>query len=87
MNNVLLSRVADDLVSAFNDGYKHGYDDAKAEQKRGAWEERIVEDPEYDPYGFFKQRFYCSACGRWQTHGKTKFCHNCGAKMEREVET
>lgn len=28
-------------------------------------------------------RFICSACGEWQTYGKTKYCPECGAKMER----
>lgn len=50
-------------------------------QKRGKWEERIVEDPKYDPYGFFKRRWYCSACGKWQTYGATEYCPNCGADM------
>ena len=26
-------------------------------------------------------RFYCSACGDWNTYGKTKYCPECGAKM------
>lgn len=50
---------------------------------RGEWEERIVEDIDHDPYGFFKRRWYCSSCGRWQTHGSTKFCPNCGADMRK----
>lgn len=66
---------------------EHPIDDIPAadliEQKCGVWEERIEEDKKHDPYGLFNRRFYCSACGHWQTHGKTKYCHNCGAKMER----
>ena len=27
-------------------------------------------------------RFICSNCGEWQTYGKTKFCPECGAKMQ-----
>lgn len=27
-------------------------------------------------------RFYCSECGDWQTYGLTKYCPNCGARME-----
>lgn len=53
------------------------------ERKTGKWVTHIVEDKDNDPYGFFKIRYYCSACGHWQTHGQTKFCHNCGAEMER----
>lgn len=52
----------------------------------GKWEESIVEDSKYDPYGFFKRRWYCSACGKWQTHGATKYCPNCGADMRGEVD-
>ena len=29
-------------------------------------------------------RFYCSACGDWNTYGKTKYCPECGARMEVE---
>lgn len=66
---------------------EHPIDDISAadvvERKVGEWEVRIVEDEGYDPFGFFKKRYYCSVCGHWQTHGKTKFCHNCGAEMKR----
>jgi len=35
-----------------------------------------------DPYGFFEIPV-CSECGRTtKTRNKTKFCPNCGAKME-----
>ena len=56
--------------------------DELTDRNVGKWEERVVEDPKYDPYGFFKRRWYCSACGKWQTHGATKYCPNCGAQME-----
>lgn len=48
------------------------------EPKCGRWEERFVKGGS----PFFWRRFYCSACGDWTTHGKSKFCPNCGAKME-----
>ena len=51
-----------------------------AQPKRGRWEERFVK--EGSP--FFWRRFYCSACGDWTTHGESKFCPNCGAKMEAD---
>ena len=54
------------------------------EVMHGRWEERIVDDP-LDPYGFFKRRWYCSSCGRYQTYGTTAFCPNCGAKMDGGV--
>lgn len=50
------------------------------EQKTGSWEERIVDDP-LDKYGLLKRRWYCSACGRWQTFGATDYCCRCGARM------
>ena len=50
--------------------------------KTGHWEERIVEDREKDPVGLFRRRWYCSACGDWQTYGATRYCPDCGAKME-----
>ena len=54
------------------------------EVMHGRWEERIVDDP-LDPYGFFKRRWYCSSCGRYQTYGTTAFCPKCGAKMDGGV--
>ena len=50
--------------------------------KTGKWEERIVEDPVNDPYNVFRRRWYCSACGQWNSHGAAKFCMRCGARME-----
>lgn len=46
----------------------------------GTWDERYIEDA--NP--LFRRRFYCTACGQWQTHGKTRFCPNCGAYMGKE---
>lgn len=54
------------------------------EVMHGRWEERIVDDP-LDPYGFFKRRWYCSSCGRYQTYGTTAFCPRCGARMDGGV--
>ena len=48
--------------------------------KRGTWDERQVESDNI----WTRRRFYCSCCGGWQTHGKTKFCPNCGAEMREE---
>lgn len=52
------------------------------EVRHGCWEERIVDDDEFDKYGFFRRRFYCSACGDWNTHGASKYCPHCGARMD-----
>lgn len=34
-----------------------------------------------------RRRFYCSACGDWNTYGKTDFCPYCGAKMAKDEVT
>ena len=49
-----------------------------ADGERGEWEERYIADA--NP--LFRRRFYCSRCGEWTTHGKTRYCPNCGAKMK-----
>lgn len=49
---------------------------------RGNWEERYVEDS----HPIFRKRFYCSRCGNWTTHGKSKYCPNCGAFMREEED-
>lgn len=49
------------------------------------WIEKNVDDP-CDPYGFFKRRFFCPHCGRWQTYGKTPFCPYCGERVDGEKE-
>ena len=46
--------------------------------KRGEWIDRY--DEEDKP--FFKRKYVCSACSHWNTYGKSKYCPNCGAKME-----
>ena len=48
------------------------------------WIEREYKysDPDYDP--LFRRRFYCSACGDWQSYGKTTYCPYCGARMDEE---
>lgn len=50
----------------------------KNREKSGTWTERIDEDEE----DIFRRKFFCSCCGDWNTYGKTKFCPECGAKME-----
>lgn len=46
----------------------------------GEWEELFIEDN--NP--FLRHRFLCTACGEWNTYGKSKYCPNCGARMEFE---
>lgn len=33
-----------------------------------------------------RARWTCSWCGNVQTYGATNYCHNCGAKMDEEVD-
>lgn len=65
----------DDLTDAIEDAPT-----VTTEPPKGEWEERFVECD--NP--FFRRRFYCSACGDWNTHGKSRYCPHCGAKMRRE---
>jgi hypothetical protein len=48
--------------------------------RRGTWSE------EYDPNDdlFFRRKFRCSACGGWNTYGFTKYCPECGARMDKD---
>lgn len=53
-------------------------EEAKAQlPKLGEWVDRYDEDDK----PFFKRKYVCSACGGWNTYGKSKYCPNCGAKM------
>lgn len=52
------------------------------EPKQGEWEERYVEDD----CVWTRRRFYCSACGGWNTYGKSRYCPNCGARMARDED-
>lgn len=45
----------------------------------GRWEDEFKEDAE----AFMKYRHVCTVCGNWQTYGKTAYCPNCGASMDR----
>ena len=47
--------------------------------RHGRWEDEFKEDAE----AFVKHRYVCTACSNWQTYGKTAYCTNCGAKMDR----
>lgn len=48
------------------------------ERKAGKW----IHDYDKNEALFFMQGWKCSACGRRQTYGESRFCMNCGAKME-----
>ena len=42
------------------------------------WEEKHVHDPENDPAGIFRRRWYCPYCGGWSSYGMTPYCPFCG---------
>ena len=48
------------------------------ETKTGEWEYRYITD---DDCKWTRRRWYCSACGGWNTYGTPNYCMNCGAKM------
>ena len=75
-----LTSAKDVPTSAYNHGYMDGKNEAEQalEPKRGEWIDRYDEDDK----PFFKRKYVCSACGGWNTYGKSKYCPKCGAKME-----
>ena len=68
----------DELQDAAQDAADAIYELLEDVPEEAEWEERTVEGSE----PWFRRRFYCSACGDWQTYGKTRFCPNCGAQMK-----
>lgn len=50
--------------------------------RRGSWEAR----PAPDDLPTSTTRYYCSACGMWNTYGKSAFCPRCGADMREREE-
>ena len=56
---------------------------AQPEQKTGKWVDAINED--MNP--FFRRGWKCTACGMRQTYGQSKYCPNCGCKMEGKHES
>ena len=69
-------------VLAERTAFKHNLVDAPiidaAPVKHGRWTE--VHDNDKNP--FLRQKFYCSACGDWNTYGESRYCPKCGAKMD-----
>lgn len=51
-------------------------------RQKGEWVEKYAENDS----DLTRHRFYCSACGGWQTYGRTDYCPNCGADMRGEKD-
>lgn len=66
--------------------YYKGYEDAKAERKKGRW---ILSDDQWQgDVANGNYRFFCSECGKSDLHSKevtVSFCWNCGADMRGET--
>ena len=60
---------------------RRGLEKLPSEERVGKWTKKINADGRWD-----RVRYYCSACGGWNTYGQSRFCPNCGARMEREDE-
>lgn len=76
----------EDDIADFNyeiDAWKKDFSNIQsadvAPVRHGRWEDEFKEDAE----AFVKHRYVCTVCGEWQTYGKTAYCHNCGARMDR----
>lgn len=69
--------LADEIKKRSHDDFIALCRRTEPEQKVGKWIRH--EDEDGEPYGH-----NCSICGEWYVmpYGKTKFCPNCGAKME-----
>ena len=58
-------------------------DEYKAETEKEEPAEWIVDTD--DSRRWDRVRFYCSACGDWNTYGKSKHCPECGRRMKYEI--
>lgn len=80
-----IDRIGDDLVAAFNDGYRQGLADARAEWKTGKWIHRKVEPQSpYQPY-VPSIELFCSECNN-HSAWDSPFCPNCGVRMVPEED-
>ena len=68
----------------YNKGYADGVEAYKAmmELEKEEPAEWIVDTD--DSRRWDRVRFYCSACNSWNTYGKSKYCPNCGRRMQSE---
>ena len=89
----LIESDSEAYAEAWNASYEEGFCDAikavlelpaadVAEVRVGTWAEKYVDDRTTELNPFMRRRLYCSACGCWNTHGKSRYCPKCGAKMD-----
>lgn len=69
----ILSKVNEILMSLIDNSAE------REEKPNGEWITKIFPN---DESPLFRNRYYCSVCGEWQTYGKPKFCMNCGSRMK-----
>ena len=50
-------------------------------QRRGTWIEKF----DQNEHPIFRHKWYCSACGGWNTNGASAYCPKCGARMMNTV--
>ena len=79
--------MVDLAIEAYNMGYKDGVEAYKAmmeieKEEKEEPAEWIVDTD--DTRRWDRVRFYCSSCNSWNTYGKSKYCPNCGRRMQSE---
>ena len=67
-------KIPEEVTQQIIDKYK-----AESEQEPAEWIVNTDESRRWD-----RVRFYCSACNGWNTYGKSKYCPNCGRRMQSE---
>lgn len=77
----------EELIKALKydrDQYKKGYEDAKAERKKGKWITKSTFMP--DHYGgYYIDQYVCTNCES-EFFKPSKFCPNCGADLRGKDE-
>lgn len=72
------------LQRMYDKGYHDGVEAYKAmmeleKEEPAEWTVDTDDSRRWD-----RVRFYCSSCNGWNTYGKSKYCPNCGRRMQRE---
>ena len=80
-NDIISSDTDKQILSKANEILMSLIDNSaeREEKPNGEWITKIFPN---DESPLFRNRYYCSVCGEWQTYGKPKFCMNCGSRMK-----